>query len=161
MSASGSKLLLRDSRKQVSVFEVLMAVVLNSRQADKQTSREVEVDYPWGLRFQQLTLDDSLDGYKAQLNMPPERVSLLTKSEKSKRASYVNYRKPFTKIFCGALSDLETLFGNYISEFDRPLRKRLWFLLEQTSRRTQRRKWLRAEAMEICSLDFHSSSTSA
>lgn len=76
-----------------------------------------------GLRFQQaVTLEDFLDGYNTQVNLAPKRVLALTTAEKSKRSSYINYWKPFARIFRDALSDFETLFGDkageYIGEFE-------------------------------------------
>ena len=66
-----------------------------------------------GLCFREaVTLDDFLDGYNTQVNLPPKRVLALTKAEKSKRSSYINYWKPFARIFRDALSDFETLFGD-------------------------------------------------
>ena len=76
-----------------------------------------------GLCFREaVTLDDFLDGYNTQVNLSPKRVLALTKAEKSKRSSYINYWKPFARIFRDALSDFETLFGDkageYIGEFE-------------------------------------------
>ena len=109
-----------------------------------------------GLRFQQaVTLDDFLDGYNAELNMAPERVLLLTKSEKSKRSSYVNYWKPFARIFRDALFDFETLFGDkaceYIGEFELAMEEALAVSAGADKQIESRR----AETLEICCLDFH------
>ncbi|CAL6284695.1 unnamed protein product [Bathycoccus prasinos] len=76
------------------------------------------VEASMGLRFQQaVTLDDFLDGYNTQVNLPPKRVLALTSAEKSKRSSYINYWKPFARIFRDALSDFETLFGDKAGEY--------------------------------------------
>ncbi|CAL6366431.1 unnamed protein product [Bathycoccus prasinos] len=105
-----------------------------------------------GLCFREaVTLDDFLDGYNTQANLPPKRVLALTKAEKSKRSSYINYWKPFARIFRDALSDFETLFGDkageYIGEFELAMEEALVVSAEQASRR--------AEAMETSRVSFH------
>ncbi|CAL6334772.1 unnamed protein product [Bathycoccus prasinos] len=71
-----------------------------------------------GLRFQQaVTLDDFLDGYNTQVNLVPKRVLASMTAAKSKRSSYINYFKPFARIFRDALSDFETLFGDKSGEY--------------------------------------------
>ena len=100
-----------------------------------------------GLRFQQVvTLDDFLDGYNAQVNLAPERLSPLTTAEKSKRSSYINYWKPFARIFSDALSDFETLFGDkageYIGEFELAMEEALVISAEQASMRAgEQKRW--------------------
>ena len=98
-----------------------------------------------GLCFREsVTLDDFLDGYNTQANLPPKRVLALTKAERSKRSSYINYWKPFARIFRDALSDFETLFGDkageYIGEFELAMEEALVVSAEQTSRRANEQK---------------------
>ena len=100
-----------------------------------------------GLCFREaVTLDDFLDGYNTQVNLSPKRVLALTKAEKSKRSSYINYWKPFARIFRDALSDFETLFGDkageYIGEFELAMEEALVVSAEQTSRRAgEQKRW--------------------
>ena len=100
-----------------------------------------------GLCFREaVMLDDFLDGYNAQVNLPPKRVLALTKAEKSKRSSYINYWKPFARIFRDALSDFETLFGDkageYIGEFELAMEEALVVSAEQTSKRAgEQKRW--------------------
>ena len=100
-----------------------------------------------GLCFREaVTLDDFLDGYNTQVNLPPKRVLVLTKAEKSKRSSYINYWKPFARIFSDALSDFETLFGDkageYIGEFELAMEEALVISAEQASMRAgEQKRW--------------------
>ena len=123
------KLVSDDTKKQKKA-----KTVERTRKTKKVTSTTRMVDFyeegkkkrknaSMGLRFQQaVTLDDFLDGYNTQVNLPPKRVLALTTAEKSKRSSYINYWKPFARIFRDALSDFETLFGDkageHIGEFE-------------------------------------------
>jgi len=80
------------------------------------------------------------------VNLPPKRVLALTKAEKSRRSSYINYWKPFARIFSDALSDFETLFGDkageYIGEFELAMEEALVISAEQASRRAgEQKRW--------------------
>ena len=119
----------------------------DSSSEDEDGENESKEKASMGLCFRKaVTLDDFLDGYNTQVNLPPKRVLALTKAEKSKRSSYINYWKPFARIFSDALSDFETLFGDkageYIGEFELAMEEALVISAEQASMRAgEQKRW--------------------